>query len=327
MKPVILDMDPGVDDALAILLALRSPEITVKAITVVSGNIKLELCLSNVLKVLDILGIDDREAPIVAGGANRPFRREPVSVPSIHGCDGLGELCRFHEADGSKRYPESKRELSPRPAVDVILDLADSFRDTLTVVATGPLTNIAQAVIEDSRTMRKVGRMVVMGGAFRTPGNITPVAEFNAYADPDALQVVLDSGITPIIMVGLDVTHQVRLYRHYLHERVKASKTKIAQFVQDCTEFYMDFHRDNDGFDGCYLHDPLAVGVAIWHDLVKTQDLRVQVETCGNVAKGMTVADFRPRRSQLEKPNAGVCLDVNAEKFLNLFTERVLNIS
>jgi inosine-uridine nucleoside N-ribohydrolase len=325
MKPVILDMDPGVDDALAILLALRSPELEVKAIAVVSGNIKLDLCVKNALKVLDILEIDDNNAPIVAAGAEKPIRKDPFNVPSIHGCDGLGELHRFHEADGSQRYPDSAREPSTPTAVDVILDLVDRFTDNLTVIATGPLTNIAQAIMKDSKTMRKLGGIIIMGGAFKTAGNITPVAEFNAYADPDAVQVVLDSSIHPLTFVGLDVTHKARLYRHYLYEKVRSSKSKIAQFVQDCTEFYMDFHKKNEGFDGCYLHDPLAVGVAIWPSLVETQELHVQIETCARVTSGMTIADFRPRRSPLDKPNASVCMDVDADKFIRLFSERVLS--
>jgi inosine-uridine nucleoside N-ribohydrolase len=323
MHPVILDMDPGVDDALAILLALRSPELEVKAITIVSGNIKLDLCVKNALRVLDILEINNN-APIVAAGAERPLKKDSLNVPSIHGCDGLGELHRFHEADGSQRYPDSAREPSTPTAVDVILDLVDKFADNLTVIATGPLTNIAQAIMKDSKTMRKVGGIIVMGGAFKTAGNITPVAEFNAYVDPDAAQVVLDSGIHPLIFVGLDVTHKARLYRHYLHERVRANKTKISQFVQDCTEFYMDFHKKNDGFDGCYLHDPLAVGVAIWASLVEMEELHVQMETCARITTGMTIADFRQRRSLSNKPNASVCMDVDADKFLRLFSERVL---
>ena len=324
MKPVVLDMDPGVDDAMAMLLALRSPELEVKAITVVSGNIPLQLCVRNVLRVLDILGIDDDNVPIVAGGAERPLKREPLNVPGIHGCDGLGEIDRFHEADGSRRYPDPKREPSSTPAVDVILDFADKFAEDITVIATGPLTNIAHAIMRDPETMRKVGKLVAMCGAFRTPGNITPVAEFNAYADPDALKVVLDSGIHPLVIVGLDVTHKVQLYRHYLYEKVRSSGSRIAQFTRDCTGFYMDFHKKNEGFDGCYLHDPLAVGVAIRPDLVKTQDMRIQVETCAGITTGMTVADFRPRRSPIEKPNASVCLNVDADGFLKLFSERVL---
>ena len=324
MRPVILDMDPGVDDALAILLALRSPELEVKAITVVSGNIKLDLCVKNVLRVLNILGIDDDSAPIVAAGSERPIRKDPLNVPSIHGCDGLGGLYRFHEADGSIRYPEPKRKPSSVPAVDVILDSVDRFARNLAIIATGPLTNIAQAIMRDSKTMRKIGETIIMGGAFKEPGNITPVAEFNAYVDPDALQIVLDSGISPLTIVGLDVTHKARLYKHYLYKRVCDSKNKVTQFVQDCTEFYMNFHKENEGFDGCYLHDPLAVGVAIWPELVKTQSLHVQVETYGRLTAGMTIADFRSRRSLSDKPNANVCMDVNADEFLKRFSERVL---
>ena len=324
MKQVILDMDPGVDDAMAMLLALKSPELEAKAITVVSGNIQLELCVRNALRVLDILGIDDNSMPIVAAGAKRPLKRERINVPSIHGSDGLGELDRFKEADGSKRYPDPEKRPSSTPAVDVILDLVDRSEEDITIIATGPLTNIAQAIMRDPETMRKIGTLIVMCGAFKTPGNITPVAEFNAYADPDAAQIVLDSGIHPLVIVGLDVTHKARLHRYYLHEKVRSSPTRIAQFVQDCTEFYMDFHKENEGFDGCYLHDPLAIGVAIRQDLVKTQDMRVQVETCVGITTGMTVADFRPRRSPLDEPNASVCLDVDGDGFLELFSERVL---
>jgi purine nucleosidase/pyrimidine-specific ribonucleoside hydrolase len=172
--------------------------------------------------------------------------------------------------------------------------------------------------------MRKVSGIVIMAGAFKTPGNVTPVAEFNAYADPDAMQIVLNSDINHLMLVSLDVTHKVRLYRHYLHERVRANRNRRLQFILDCTELYMDFHRKNDGFDGCYLHDPLAVGVAIWPNLVKMEELYVQVETCGRITTGMTVADFRLRRSNLPPPNTSVCMDVDAEKFMRLFSDRVL---
>jgi purine nucleosidase/pyrimidine-specific ribonucleoside hydrolase len=317
MKRVILDMDPGVDDALAMILALRSPELKVEAITVVSGNIQLELCVKNALQVLDLLKIDDVPVSV---GASRPLKRETVNASGVHGSDGLGGLNRFIKPDGTKRYPDPTGKPSSIPAVEHILDLVDRLRQDVSVISTGPLTNIAQAIIEDSKTMRKVGKLIIMGGAFSVSGNVTPVAEFNAYADPDAVQVVLDSGIRPLTYVGLDVTQKVRLYRDQLHRQ--GNKTKISQFVKDCTEFYMDFHKENDGFDGCYLHDPLAVGVAIQPDIVKTQDLYVQVETSSRITMGMTIADFRPRCT--DRPNTSVCVDVNADRFMSMFFQRIL---
>jgi inosine-uridine nucleoside N-ribohydrolase len=319
MKRVILDMDPGVDDALAIILALKSPELKVEAITVVSGNIQLEFCVKNALRVLELLKIDDIP---VSAGADCPIKRERVNAPIVHGIDGLSELDRFID-DGKKRYPNPTGKPSPIPAVELILDLVDKFEQDISIIATGPLTNIAQAIIEDSRTMRKLGELIVMGGAFSVSGNITPVAEFNAYADPDAVQVVLDSGIRPLTFVGLDVTQKVILYRDQLDKWVDTNKTKISQFVKDCTEFYIDFHRDSEGFDGCYLHDPLAVGIAIQPDLVKTKDLFVQVETSSRLTMGMTVADLRPRSTG--KPNAIVCIEVDADRFMNMFYKLVLS--
>jgi inosine-uridine nucleoside N-ribohydrolase len=318
MKRVILDMDPGVDDALAIILALRSPELKIEAMTIVSGNIQLELCVKNALHVLDLLEIENIP---VSAGADCPLKRGRVNAPSVHGSDGLGELGRLID-DGKKRYPDPTGKLSPIQAVELILGLVDKFGQDISIIATGPLTNIAQAIIEDSRTMRKLGELIVMGGAFSVSGNVTSVAEFNAYADPDAVQIVLDSGIRPLTYVGLDVTQKVRLYRDQLYKQVDNNKTKISQFVKDCTEFYMDFHRDNEGFDGCYLHDPLAVGIAIQPDLVKTQNLFVQVETFSRLTMGMTVADFRPISTK--NLNASVCIEVNAEKFMNMFLQRVL---
>ena len=135
------------------------------------------------------------------------------------------------------------------------------------------------------------------------------------------LQIVLDSGIRPLTYVGLDVTHKVRLYRDQLHRQ--DNKTKISQFVKNCTEFYMNFHKENNGFDGCYLHDPLAVGVAIQPDIVKTQDLFVQIETSSRITLGMTVADFRPRCT--DKPNASVSIEVDSDIFMTMFFERVLS--
>jgi purine nucleosidase/pyrimidine-specific ribonucleoside hydrolase len=325
MKPVILDMDPGVDDALALLIAFRSPELDIKAVTVTGGNVGVDLCLKNTFRVLDILEIPEHAAPPIARGSSQPLKRDPLFLPSIHGNDGLGGLERFVEPDGRLRYPEPIRLPSKYNAVDIILSMINEYKDKLTIVATGPTTNIAKAIIEDSKTVRKIGNLIIMAGAFTVPGNITPVAEFNAFFDPDALQIILDSGLDSITIVGLDVTHQVRLLRDYAYSKLKAKKTKLNQFVVDCTEFYMDFYFKSEGFDGCYLHDPLAVGVAICPELVESQELFVQVETVGRPALGATIADIRPRRSRIIKSNARVCLDVNAEKFLQLFSERVLD--
>ncbi|MDE2847091.1 MAG: nucleoside hydrolase [Gemmatimonadota bacterium] len=315
---VILDTDTGVDDALAILLAMRSPEIRVEAITGVCGNTPLENCIRNIHLTLSVL--DARETPVVAPGEDRPLVRELAYAGDIHGDDGLCGVTSQVDADGRRTYPDPDQRPSTVHAVDLIPDLAGRYPGELVLVAVGPLTNVARAVMKDPDRMRGLREIIIMGGAFETGGNVSPVAEFNIHADPHAAQIVCDSGI-PLVFVPLDVTRQAFLDAGTI-DRFAAEAGARAVFVRDCTARYVAFHRQNRGVNGCFLHDPLAVAVAAREDLVTTVPARVDVETAGDLTTGMTVSDLRSDR--WGEPNARVCTAVDVQAFTRLFEERVL---
>jgi len=347
LKRIILDVDTGVDDALAILLALRSTELKVEAITTVSGNAPVELCTRNTLIVLNLLG--DMPLPVVAPGAAVPLRGELETALYVHGDDGLGGVTRLRNADGTLRYPAgdlchpqpstlnqlaatlthdgffaaySESGASTPAAVWTILHLIRKFPHDITLVATGPLTNVARAIREDRETMRLVKEIYVMGGAFRVYGNTKTMTEFNVDVDPQAAKEVLELG-APVTMVPLDVTEQVRLMRPDAERMAREHPSRITEFIHDVTQQYMDYHVQHDGFDGCFLHDPLTVGVVLCDEFVDTVDAFVQVETKGEFTAGMTIADLRGRPKP--SPNARVCVAVKAKAFLEFFWERMID--
>ena len=291
-QKVILDMDPGVDDALAILLAMNSPEMEVLAITTVAGNIDAKCSSRNARIVLDFIrdNAPDHSMPIVACGGTPETRGQDAS--DVHGPDGLGGI--------SSAWGEPRTPLSKNRAVEVIKDLLAQHLKDITLIATGPLTNIAECIQRHPEAMRQVKELVVMGGVFFESGNRTQAAEFNIHADPKAAKIVLDfcrgSGseeVIPLTFVGLDVTHQVRLRREWV--RALADKGHpVGQFVEKFAACYMDFYRRNEGLNGCYLHDPLAVGCVIDPTFCEMEHYHVEVETKGEHTCGMTVADYRP---------------------------------
>ncbi len=322
---VILDTDTGVDDALAILLAMRSPELDIEAITGVCGNTPLDHCMRNIQITLDVLDGGKapavaRDRPAVARGEGRPLVRELSYAGEIHGDDGLGEVTRLVDSNGARVYPDPVRRERPVHAVDLILEAAGRRAEELTLVAVGPLTNVARAVMKDPERMGGLRQVIIMGGAFETGGNVSPVAEFNIHADPHAAQIVCDSGI-PLVFVPLDVTRQAFLDAETIGRFAGAGGARAA-FVRDCTARYVAFHRRNRGVNGCFLHDPLAVAVAVNEDLVTTVPARVDVETAGELTAGMTVSDLRSGR--WGEPNARVCTAVDVQAFTRLFEERVL---
>lgn len=323
MKRVILDTDPGIDDALAIILAMLSPELRVEAITTVSGNVHVDLCTRNVRRILEVL--EPEKAPIIARGEEEPLAAVEASLDSslVHGQDGLGNLDRFTARDGARLYPEpSMYHVSPDNAVDVILSTIARYPYEITLIPTGPLTNVARAIIQDAEQMQAIKEIIIMGGAFNVPGNVTAVAEFNILSDPHAADVVIKSGL-PITFVGLDVTQQVIMEPQFIQQEVEPLNTRLSRFICHIASFYMDFHREHDGIVGCYLHDPLAIGVAIDPGIVETENLYIQVETQGEVTQGMTVADLRPIRRRDGKPNAHICTHVDADKFLILLRDTI----
>ena len=319
VRRVILDADTGVDDALAILLAMRSPELHVEAITAVSGNIHVDHCVRNIFMTLDVLDLDTM--PDVARGESQPLVNPLTFADDIHGGDGLGNISDLLDADGVRLYPDPANRVSPKHAVDLILERIHTYPDELSLIAIGPLTNVARAIIKNPVRMRRLSEIIIMGGAFETYGNVTPTSEFNLYADPHAAQVVCDAGI-PLVFVPLDVTMKSILTTDMI-TRYADPGTPAAVFVRDCTEQYVEFHRQHRDVDGCFLHDPLAVAVAFQENLVTMAPARVDVETAGDLTSGMAVSDLRP--SAALPPNARVCLKLDADAFVTLFSERVLS--
>jgi inosine-uridine nucleoside N-ribohydrolase len=318
--PLLIDTDPGIDDALAILLALASPGVSVEAITTVAGNVTVERATRNLGRILEVAR--PHPMPRVARGADAPLKRSHVSATHVHGEDGLGNLDRLVEPDGRLRYPEPSLSIEMLDGPELILETADRIGRDLTVVALGPLTNLALALERDRRRLGRVGRVVVMGGAVGVPGNVTPAAEFNFYVDPEAAAALFDAGL-PLELVPLDVTGRVVLPRATLEARLGNCPGPVARFLADCTLHGFEFGAER-GEGGIVMHDPLAVGVALDPTLVGFEDLHVEVECEGRVTRGLSLADRRPIPAGRKRvPNCRVALTVQAERFLTAFLERL----
>lgn len=275
---IILDCDPGHDDAIAILLAYGSPEIDLLAITTVVGNQTLDKVTRNALAVARIAGLTG--IPIAAG-CPRPLVREISTAAEIHGESGM---------DGPT-LPEPTRQVDERHAVDLIIDTVMSHEaHTVTLVPTGGLTNIAMAVRREPRIAKRVKEVVLMGGGYHT-GNWSAVAEFNIKIDPEAAHIVFNES-WPLVMVGLDVTHQA-LATPEVVAQIAAVGTKPAQFVVELLEFFGTMYKASQGFDSPPVHDPCAVAYVIDPTVMTTRKVPLDVELTGELTLGMTVADFR----------------------------------
>ena len=296
--PILLDCDPGHDDAIGILLALGSDELELRGVTTVAGNQTLEKTTANAIRVLELA--NRGEIP-VAAGAGRPLVREPRVAADVHGETGL---------DGPD-LPPPQAEPSPQHAVDF---LAERIQGT-TLVATGPLTNVALLLARHPEA--KPERLVLMGGAI-AEGNVTPAAEFNIWADPEAAQRVFSSGLD-VTMVGLDVTHQALVNAE--HARQLREAGRIGEVVAELLEFYGGFHRATYGWDGSPIHDAVAVADVIDPTLLEVERLNVRIDTESELCRGRTVVDLW-RRTGLE-PTANVAVAIDAERFVNLLLERL----
>jgi inosine-uridine nucleoside N-ribohydrolase len=310
MKHVLIDTDPGVDDALALLLAFGSPELKVEGVTTVVGNVSLEMANLNALKLLEFLGAVDIP---VASGAAEPLQRAAVSGIDIHGEKGLGEAA----------LPEPAMQLDGRSAVQLILDKAEELGERLTIISIGPLTNIASAIMAKPWIVDEVGGLVIMGGAFSlTPygcGNVNSVAEYNIWHDPEAAKIVFDSGV-PVKAVGLDVTtNPMNRLSPEMFAEIESLETRRARLVADLCRGLVR------RFEGMSLHDPLAVAAVVDPGLVETMRFKVDVETASTLTRGMTVVDRRRYHKASEsKGNVDVCISVDDERFLRLFMDRVV---
>jgi purine nucleosidase len=296
-----------VDDALALILAFHSPELEVKAITGVNGNVPLNLVFQNIRKVLSL--IKPQQKPHIARGADQPLKGKTVNAHSVHGQDGLGGA-KIQCKDG-----ETWWQNYPRQASELILKMAHQSPGEATLIAVGPLTNLALALKQDPLGMKKLKELVIMGGAVRTRGNITPYAEFNIFSDPLAAQIVFESGL-PITLVPLDVTHQVFLVPEWMEEQVKPLNTPFSNFLIEATGYDIETHRFRNR-DAIFLHDPLAVGAVVDPTLVKTERLSLKVET--------KEGEYYGRMTEVKDgPKIDVCLGVEAERFLELFVSRLI---
>ena len=300
MTAVILDCDPGHDDAIALLLALGSPEIELLGVTTVAGNQTLEKTTANAIRVLEFAG---RGNVPVAAGAERPLVRPQYVASYVHGETGL---------DGPDLPPPEGAPLD-RHAVDFLADRIREQGGAVTLVPTGPLTNVALllALHPDARPER----IVLMGGAI-AEGNVTPAAEFNIWADPEAAVRVFASGID-VTMVGLDVTHKAL----FTSAHVGRLAGRVGRMVAELLEFYGHFHKEVYNFDGSPIHDAVAVAHVIQEGLVTTIDRNVEIELESDLCRGRTVVD-RWRRT--ERPvNAHVGIDLDADGFFDLLVERI----
>ncbi len=319
-KKIIFDTDPGVDDALALLLALNSPELEIQAVTVVPGNVPLALGVENARKIVSLA---DRCDIPVAAGAQRPLVQTLTTAEFWHGENGLANV----------ELPAPRCPASPRFAPDLIAELIHQNPGQITLVPVGPLTNIALAVTKDPGIVPLVKEVILMGGAI-AGGNVTAAAEFNIYNDPEAAKIVFSAG-WPVTMVGLDVGNQAMFARSRLAEW-PAEGSAQSEFTRSLLTYLLD-RTEAFGLAGTPLYDPLAVGVLLDRGLVTSERLRVEIETTGELTRGQTVVNrfglvdrtvLRDGRYVVEgmeriEPNTDVCVNVDAEKFLRLFVARV----
>jgi inosine-uridine nucleoside N-ribohydrolase len=320
-RRIIIDTDPGIDDALAIFLALHSPEVKIEAITPVAGNVPLEFTLPNALKLLEIAGRTDIP---VAAGASRPLERRLVTAAHVHGNNGLGGV----------EFPAPKIKPVAETASQLIRRIVHQSPGEVSIVAIGPLTNLALALREDGQLASQIRSITIMGGSL-SGGNITPAAEFNSYVDPEAAQVVYRSGAR-ITMVGLDVTRKVVLSEAQVH-RLESSENPAGRAAGRIMRATLEQIRRR-GIDGGQLlvHDALAVGCFIDPSFVELHDVHIEVETKGELTAGETVGYRKApmRRSaplasapESDDPsfqaNAKVALNVDSERFLSFLVDRL----
>ena len=303
MRRIILDCDPGHDDALAILLAARHPALRLEAITTVAGNAPVEKTARNALKVCTLAGI--RDVPVAAGMA-APLVRQLHVAPSIHGASGL---------DGPD-LPAPDLALDPRHAVDLLIEVLLASEGDLTLVATAPLTNLAAAIRREPRILPNIERIVLMGGSIGL-GNWTPAAEFNIFVDPEAAHIVFTCG-RPITMIGLDVTHTALATRE-VRERIRALGSPVARVADDLLGYFAESYREVFGFEAPPLHDPCAVAAVIDPTLLRSQPMHVAVELRGELTSGRTVCDLYGVTGAA--PNADVGLALDVPRFWDLMIE------
>ncbi|HUQ79389.1 MAG TPA: nucleoside hydrolase [Patescibacteria group bacterium] len=338
--PMILDVDTGIDDSLALLYAAASPEAELVAVTCVGGNVDAHQVERNTRAVLELAGRTDVE---VALGRDRPLVKEIETTPETHGPQGLGHA----------ELPPPSRPLSERNGVDLIVEEARRRPGEITLVTLGPLTNLALALLREPALPRLLRGWTLMGGAYRHPGNTAPTTEWNIHCDPDAAKIAFttwgesaaEHGHQRPVALGLDVTEQAKITPEHVVALARAAgstpddslalargedpmlatrsvaSNPIVRYVADALRFYMEFHAHYDGFYGAFIHDPLAVAAALDPALVRTQPVTVDIELDGTLTTGETVTDWRGVWKR--PPNVDVAIEADATEFLRRLVERV----
>ncbi len=316
----IIDTDPGIDDAMAILLALNSPELKVEALTVVPGNVELKQGLENALKIVSLANRCD---VLVAGGAEHPLNQKLITAQYWHGPNGLAGV----------ELPAPKCKADPRFGPDLIIELVHKYPHEISLIPVGPLTNIALAVSKDPSIVPLVKDVVIMGGSI-TGGNVNGAAEANIYNDPDAAAIVFNAGWM-VTMIGSDVGERTIITRKHLAE-LQAAHGPESDFVYKLADYYVT-RSEKSGYQGAAMYDPLAVATVIDASLVTLKDMHVDVETKGEYTRGETVANrmgydeknvlhgdhYEIDGLEEVKPNSRVCLASDADRFLRLFVNRI----
>jgi purine nucleosidase len=305
-RRILIDTDPGIDDACAILLALASPELSVEGLSIVHGNCSREQATTNALAVLELA--EAAHIP-VARGCELPLVQPSLLAPETHGDTGLGYA----------KLPAPGAKPIRQHGVDFLIEQILKSPGEITLLAIGPLTNVALAIRQEPRVVEALREIIIMGGALRHEGNTTALAEFNTYVDPHAAHIVYHAGI-PATLVPLDVTYQCILTPRDVN-RLLGTDSPITRFVAESTRFYMEFHDEYQKIEGCVINDPLALALTFAPALCTYQELPVDVDISGGISMGKTVADFY---NYGKKPaNMRVALGVRARDFIDLFVERV----
>jgi inosine-uridine nucleoside N-ribohydrolase len=315
MYRIILDTDPGLDDALALFLAMASPEVQLEAITTVSGNVHVDLTTRNALTLLELTGRTDIP---VARGCDRPLARQPVIADYVHGHNGLGGV----------ELPEPQLQPVSQHAVDLIIERVMAAPREITLVPIGPLTNIALALRKEPRLAEYVREVVIMGGALRVPGNVTPEAEFNIYADPHAAHMVFHAG-WPIRLVTLDVTNKTLLKPEQV-QALASNSSPVTRLIQQMVDNFLDTFGRPRGITAFQMHDPLCLSAVFQPEMINWEPAYVDVELAGTLTLGETVAyfakhteDIDPSLEHLHPPNMLTSVGVDVERFISLYIDRI----
>lgn len=303
---LIIDVDPGIDDSLALILAALSPEIELLAVTVVSGNIEVNQAARNAQFAMSMV---DRKDVLIAKGCALPLHRNYVDATDTHGKDGIGEI-----------YFPIDEPINHGSAIEVIIGLLRQYPHQITIAALGPLTNLATIMKQDAEVCALAKEIIIMGGCVKVCGNCSPVAEYNFWCDPDAAKIFFDAHLTNVILVPLDVTYKIRLTPD-MREMIRQFQSPLSQYVVDITGFYVDFHWAQERTLGCVINDPLVIAYLLDRSILTFKKGFVQIETEG-IAIGESVVDFWVTDSN---KLTDIAQSVDSRKFFELFLKRLFN--